>query len=92
MKNFEIDPTEPVGDQIQDFLRNVITTVFLDEVVEVTDEEGDWPNEFNNYLLSDDGSNFSGLFLDADDETYSFTLFEQANGSWAMEYAPYAVA
>jgi len=98
---FEIEP-EPVefsevdfaeGDlstKMETFLKKVIASVYLDGVSDVSDEEGNPPNEANNYLLSDDGKSFSGVFYDSNPggkpKKFSFEISEKSDGSWQIRY------
>lgn len=98
---FQIEP-EPVefnefefaeGDlstKMETFLKKVIASVYLDGVTDVTDGEGNPPNEANNYLMSDDGKSFSGIFYDAAPgekaKQFTFTISEKKGGNWQISY------
>jgi hypothetical protein len=73
---------------VEKFLRKVIASVYTDGVSDVSDEEGNPPSEANNYLLSDDGTQFSGVFYDKDGnktKEFPFIISEQ-NGRWSISY------
>jgi len=79
---------DDMSGKMETFLRKVIASVYLDGVSSVTDEEGDPPNENNNYLLSDDGKEFSGVFYGSTGkgkEAFPFTITDN-NGKWKIEY------
>jgi len=98
---FQIEP-EPVefgefdfaeGDlsaKMETFMKKVIASVYLDGVTDVTDGEGNPPNEANNYLMADDGKSFSGIFYDAAPgekaKKFSFTISEKKDGNWQISY------
>jgi hypothetical protein len=98
---FQIEP-EPVefnefefaeGDlsaKMETFLKKVIASVYLDGVTDITDSEGNPPNEANNYLMADDGKSFSGIFYDAAPgekaKQFSFTISEKKDGNWQISY------
>ena len=98
---FQIEP-EPVefnefefaeGDlstKMETFLKKVIASVYLDGVTDVTDGEGNPPNEANNYLMADDGKSFSGIFYDAAPgekaKQFTFTISEKSDGNWQISY------
>jgi hypothetical protein len=77
-----------MSSKMETFLKKVIASVYLDGVTDVTDEDGNPPNEENNYLLSDDGKEFSGVFYGSSKEgtkTYPFAITDH-NGKWKIEY------
>jgi hypothetical protein len=74
--------------KMETFLRKVLASVYLSGVSSVTDDNGDPPNENNNYLLSDDGKEFSGVFYGSSDngkEGFPFSITDN-NGKWTIEY------
>jgi hypothetical protein len=87
----EVDFAESDDDmssKMESFLKKVIATVYMDGVTNVTDTNGDPPNLNNNYLLSDDGKEFSGLFYgktNKGDKAYPFAITDN-NGKWVIEY------
>lgn len=98
---FQIEP-EPVefnefefaeGDlsaKMETFLKKVIASVYLDGVTDITDGEGNPPNEANNYLMADDGKSFSGIFYDAAPggkaKQFTFKISEKKDGNWQILY------
>jgi hypothetical protein len=78
-----------MGSKMEQFLRKIIGTVYLDGVGKVTDNDGNPPSEENNFLLSDDGKEFSGVFYDSQkpkEKKYPFVISEKANGQWKIRY------
>lgn len=88
----DFDFAEVPGDmsqKMETFLKKVIASVYLDGVSEVTDAQGNPPNEANNYLLSDDGKEFSGIFYDragTQTKQFNFSIKEKAEGKWTIQY------
>ena len=79
---------DDMSGKMETFLKKVISSVYLDGVSSVTDDNGDPPNENNNYLLSDDGKEFSGVFYGSTvkgKEAFPFTITDN-NGKWSIEY------
>jgi len=79
---------DDMSGKMETFLKKVISSVYLDGVSSVTDDGGDPPNENNNYLLSDDGKEFSGVFYGSTakgKEAFPFTITDN-NGKWSIEY------
>jgi hypothetical protein len=99
---YELEPSEDFSEfdtenfaegdmssKMEQFLRKVIGTVYLDGVGKVTDNEGKPPNEENNFLLSDDGKEFSGVFFDSQrpkEKHYPFVISDKGNGQWKIKY------
>jgi len=81
---------DPMSDKIELFLKKVISSVYMDGVSSVTDLEGNPPTLSNNYLLSEDGKQFSGIFYDAapgeDTRKFPFAISETAEGKWSIKY------
>jgi len=78
-----------MGPKMESFLRKVIGTVYLDGVGKITDSKGKPPSEDNNFLLSDDGKEFSGVFFDKAkprEKHYPFTISEKSDGQWSIRY------
>jgi len=78
-----------MGSKMESFLRKVIGTVYLDGVGKITDNNGRPPTEQNNFLLSDDGKEFSGVFFDKAkprEKHYPFTISEKSDGQWSIRY------
>jgi hypothetical protein len=79
---------DDMSGKMETFLKKVISSVYLDGVSSVTDDNGDPPNENNNFLLSDDGKEFSGVFYGSTGkgkEAFPFTITDN-NGKWKIEY------
>jgi hypothetical protein len=73
-------------EEVKEMLLTAINSVYTGaEVFEVYDTEGRIPQHCNNYLLSDDGVTFSGVFIDDDDNEVAFTIVDN-NGSWSIKY------
>jgi hypothetical protein len=72
------------------FLKKVIASVYRDGVTDVTDAEGNPPTAANNYLLSDDGKSFSGIFYDSPPgeqaKKYPFQIIEKGPDQWQIKY------
>ena len=52
----------------------------------MTDSQGNLPSEENNFLLSEDGKQFSGLFFNFRNKVkYKFTLTDN-EGKWSLKY------
>jgi hypothetical protein len=80
---------EAMSTKVEKFLRKVISSVYVDGVTDVTDAQGDPPGESNNYLLSDDGTEFHGVFHDkgSDGKVKEFPFRIVDNGGrWSIEY------
>ena len=80
--------SEDLSHKVETFLKKVLASIYTDGVSEVTDEDGDPPNESNNYLLSDDGEEFHGVFYDkggSSTKEFPFRIFS-TNGRWSVEY------
>lgn len=85
--NFAEDDDD-MSSKMEKFLKKVISSVYLDGVSDVTDADGDPPNEANNYLLSDDGKEFSGIFHGSTakgKKAFPFTITDK-NGQWSIKY------
>jgi hypothetical protein len=81
---------DPLSDKMELFFKKVIASVYLDGVTDVTDNQGNPPNESNNYLMSDDGKQFSGIFYDSAPgekaKQFPFVISEGAEGKWNISY------
>jgi hypothetical protein len=84
---------EPVSDMSQKmelFFKKVISSVYLDGVTAVTDPQGNPPNAANNYLLSEDGKQFVGVFYDSPPneqaKKFPFVISEKGDGNWMIKY------
>ena len=79
---------DDMSSKMETFLKKVISSVYLDGVSNVTDTNGDPPNSNNNYLLSDDGKEFAGVFFGSTakgEKSYPFTITD-VNGKWSIKY------
>lgn len=89
-EDFDFADGEDMTKKVTLFLKKVIASVYLDGVTSVTDKDGNPPNEDNNYLLSEDGKSFSGIFYDAppneNAKKFPFKISEKANGKWQIKY------
>ena len=85
-------PPQPdaMSEKMELFMKKVISSVYLDGVTNVTDAQGNPPNSANNYLLSEDGKQFSGVFYDAPEndkaKQFPFTITENEAGKWMISY------
>ena len=81
---------DPLSEKMELFFKKVIASVYLDGVTSVTDTQGNPPNEANNYLMSDDGKEFTGVFYDSPptgkDKQFPFTISEKEGGKWMISY------
>lgn len=81
---------DPLSDKMELFFRKVIASVYLDGVTDVTDNQGNPPNQANNYLMSEDGKKFSGIFYDnapgEKPKQFPFVISEGAAGKWNISY------
>ena len=81
---------DALSEKMEIFLKKVISSVYLDGVNEVTDAQGNPPNVSNNYLLSEDGKTFSGVFYDTpmgnQSKKFPFAITEGEDGKWSIQY------
>lgn len=81
---------DALSEKMELFFKKVISSVYLDGVTEVTDQEGNPPNQANNYLLSEDGKQFSGIFYDSPPnegaKQFPFVITEKSDGVWSIQY------
>lgn len=81
---------DALSDKMETFFKKVIASVYLDGVTEVTDMEGNPPNAANNYLLSEDGKQFTGIFYDSPPneqaKKFPFVISEKSDGVWQISY------
>ena len=93
----EVEEEEVVVQQPSDmsqkmelFFKKVISSVYLDGVTAVTDPQGNPPNAANNYLLSEDGKQFVGVFYDSPPNVqakkFPFVISEKGDGKWMIKY------
>lgn len=89
-EDFDFADGEDMSKKIELFLKKVIASVYLDGVTSVTDKDGNPPNEDNNYLLSEDGKSFAGIFYDAppneNAKKFPFKISEKKDGNWQIRY------
>jgi len=85
-----VGEVDTMSDKMETFLKKVISSVYLDGVTEVTDVEGNPPNSQNNYLLSEDGKTFQGIFYDSPPnesaKKFPFQITEGADNQWSIKY------
>ena len=81
---------DPLSEKMELFFRKVIASVYLDGVTDVTDSQGNPPSQANNYLMSEDGKKFSGIFYDnapgEKPKQFPFVISEGAAGKWNISY------
>jgi hypothetical protein len=81
---------DPMSAKMETFLKKVIASVYMDGVTEVTDVQGNPPTAANDYLLSEDGKSFSGIFYDSPPnekaKQYPFKISDKGNGQWQIQY------
>lgn len=81
---------DPLSEKMELFFRKVIASVYLDGVTNVTDNQGNPPNQANNYLMAPDGKKFSGIFYDnapgEKPKQFPFVISEGASGKWNISY------
>ena len=81
---------DPLSDKMELFFKKIIASVYLDGVTNVTDGQGNPPNEANNYLMADDGKSFSGIFYDSaqgqQGKQFPFVISEGQTGKWNISY------
>ena len=81
---------DPLSEKMELFFKKVIASVYLDGVTDVTDNQGNPPNQANNYLMSDDGKQFSGVFYDNSPgqkpKQVPFMITEGKTGKWNISY------
>ena len=86
----EEEVADPFSAKMEKFFKKVIASVYLDGVSDVTDPEGNPPNEANNYLMAPDGKSFSGIFYDelptGKMKKFPFTISEGEGGKWSIKY------
>ncbi len=71
--------------EMTDFFCQVLSTVVLDGVVNVTDLAGRVASSENNYLMAGDGKSFAGVLTTAAGDRAEFTIFEKSNGTWGVQ-------
>jgi hypothetical protein len=79
------------GPKVEALLKKVISTVYRDGVARVLDTTGRPPSPENEYLRSDDGGSFQGVFITSQGEggkrsKYPFTIRERDGGQWEITY------
>jgi hypothetical protein len=81
---------DAMSEKMELFFKKVISSVYLDGVTNVTDNQGNPPNAANNYLLSEDGKQFTGIFYDSPPneqaKKFPFIISEKGNGQWQIRY------
>jgi hypothetical protein len=88
--NFAEEDDANFGTKVEKMLRAVISTVYRDGVDRVVGKDGKAPNEGNNFLLSEDGKTFEGVFITSPSEgkrdKFKFTITEKSTGGWKIVY------
>jgi hypothetical protein len=78
-----------MSNKVEKFLKKVLSSIYTDGVTDVSDSDGNPPDEGNNYLLSEDGEEFQGVFYDKGEKgnikEFPFRIFNNA-GRWSVEY------
>lgn len=81
---------EDLSHKMEMFLKKILATAYKDGISRVTDEDGNPPNQDNNYLLDEKGEDFRGVFHDWDStnsKTKSFPFsISKKSGSWKINY------
>ena len=81
---------DPMSAKMELFLKKVISSAYVQGVTEVTDAQGNPPTAANDYLLSEDGKSFSGIFYDAPPNEqarqYPFKISDKGDGQWQIQY------
>jgi hypothetical protein len=81
---------DAMSEKMELFFKKVIASVYLDGVTSVTDAQGNPPNAANNYLLSPDGKQFTGIFYDSPPnekaKQFPFVISEKGQGKWMISY------
>ena len=89
-EDFAEGDVDNMSDKMETFFKKVIASVYLDGVTNVTDKDGNPPNDANNFLLAPDGKSFSGVFYDEAPnqpvKTFPFTITEGKSGKWSIKY------
>jgi hypothetical protein len=87
--NFDFADPDDMAAKMDTFIKKTIASVYTDGVSYVQDEEGNPPSEANNYLMSEDGKTFSGVFGERnegeEDKVYRFNITEK-DGKWSITY------
>lgn len=85
-----VNTPDPLSEKMELFFRKVIASVYLDGVTNVTDNQGNPPNQSNNYLMDPDGKKFTGIFYDntpgEKPKQFPFVISEGASGKWNISY------
>jgi hypothetical protein len=89
-ETFDFSEDEDLSYKVESFLKKVLASAYKEGISDVSDKDGHPPNLGNNYLLSEDGSTFSGIFYDTDPSTgksknFPFTI-SQNGESWEIAY------
>lgn len=88
-EEWEFAEPDDLSTKIEKFLKKVIASVYMDGVTSVTDSDGNPPNVANNYLMSEDGKSFGGLFFDKggeEEKSFTFVISESSEGNWSIKY------
>lgn len=74
-----------LDEKMPKFLKAVIETVYTSGINMVSDEAGKPPTVDNNYLLSEDGKSYNGIFNDRK-EVFTFKIYETSADKWSITY------
>jgi hypothetical protein len=79
------------GPKVEAMLKKVISTVYRDGVARVVNTDGKPPSAENNFLMSEDGTTFQGVFItgkgpEGKRANYPFTIKESGEGKWQITY------
>ena len=78
--------TKNLSVEVSSFLTSVLKNYYGPNIAGVADAQGRPPSEGNNFLMSEDGNKFEGVFHDPVKPTsYSFTLTRTKKG-WSLKY------
>lgn len=88
--DFEEGDPEKFGENVERMLRAVISTVYRDGVARVVDIKGNPPSKKNNFLLTEDGHTFEGVFITFPKgkkrDKFKFRISERGEGKWRIVY------
>jgi hypothetical protein len=82
----EFENNLDLSETITAMCRDALNALNLKEgVASVKDWQGNPPNEINNYLLNEEGTEFAGVATLWSGENFHFSLIETANGIWKAD-------
>ena len=72
--------------EVSSFLTSLLKKYYGPNIAGVADAKGQPPSEDNNYLMSEDGNTFEGVFHDpVKMESFSF-VFKRTKTGWSVKY------